>query len=70
MTHLCVPIFVHSLEQANRDAALAGEAGADLIEYRVDHFADASQIPALVRRSPLPCIVTCRSPREAGKWRS
>jgi 3-dehydroquinate dehydratase/shikimate dehydrogenase len=67
MTHLCVPIFVHSLEQAWRDAALAGEAGAELVEYRVDYFAEPEQVPGLVRRSPLPCIVTCRSPGEGGE---
>ena len=67
MTHLCVPIFVHTLEQARRDAALAGEAGADMVEYRVDYFAQPEQMPGLVRRSPLPCIVTCRSPGEGGE---
>jgi 3-dehydroquinate dehydratase / shikimate dehydrogenase len=67
MTHLCVPIFVHSLEQARGDAAVAAEHGADLVEYRVDYFAEPSQVPGLVRRSPLPCIVTCRAPREGGE---
>ena len=38
MTYLCVPIFVHTIEQANRDVALAAESGADLIELRVDRF--------------------------------
>jgi 3-dehydroquinate dehydratase/shikimate dehydrogenase len=66
MTHLCVPIFVDSLAQAQRDAALAAEAGADMIEFRVDRFADPAQIPGIVRRSNLPCIVTCRSPDEGG----
>ena len=50
MTHLCVPIFVHSLEQAWLDAVLAGEAGADLVEYRVDYFAKPEQIRFTVSR--------------------
>src|SRR5687768_3672869 len=67
MTQLCVPIFVHSVEQAHRDAALAGEAGADIVEYRVDHFTQFPlQLVALVGGSPLLCIMTCRSPREGG----
>jgi 3-dehydroquinate dehydratase/shikimate dehydrogenase len=67
MTHLCVPIFVHSLEQARRDAALAGEAGADMVEYRIDTFTDHGAVIALVEHSSLPCIVTCRSAEEGGQ---
>ena len=65
MTHLCVPIFVNSVERAHADAALAAEAGADLIEYRIDAFDPASD-PGLVAKSPLPCIVTCRPATEGG----
>jgi len=66
MTHLCVPIFVHSREQALRDAILAAENGADLVEYRIDTFTDTGDIYILVQNSPLPCIVTCRSSAEGG----
>ncbi|HEX8524397.1 MAG TPA: type I 3-dehydroquinate dehydratase [Tepidisphaeraceae bacterium] len=65
MTQLCCSIFVHDLAQAQRDAALAAEAGADLIEYRIDHF-DPTIEPGLVENSPLPCIVTCRPTWEGG----
>jgi 3-dehydroquinate dehydratase/shikimate dehydrogenase len=65
MTHLCVAIFVQSTAQAHRDAALAAEAGADMVEYRIDRF-DPMEDPGLVARSPLPCIVTCRASYEGG----
>lgn len=67
MTQLCVPIFVHSREQARRDALLAAEAGADLVEYRIDTFADTTNLDLLVYDSPLPCILTCRSLAEGGQ---
>src|SRR6266700_2506019 len=66
MTHLCAPIFVSLLEQAGRDALIAAESGAYLVEFRIDRFADPAQVPGIVRRSTLPCIITCRSPDEGG----
>lgn len=38
MTHLCVAIFVHDVAQAKRDIAQAAEAGADMVELRIDQF--------------------------------
>jgi 3-dehydroquinate dehydratase/shikimate dehydrogenase len=68
MTDLCVPIFVRSADQAIRDAVLAAEAGADVVEYRIDRFGlGGDDLPALLRRSPLPCIVTCRPTWEGGQ---
>lgn len=66
MSQLCVPIFVHSLADANRDALLAAENGADLVEYRIDQFTDTGELYVLVNNSPLPCIITCRSQEEGG----
>ena len=64
MTLLCVPIFVDSVDQARRDIALAGEAGADIVELRLDGFeGDASD---LVDHSILPTIITDRAPNEGG----
>jgi 3-dehydroquinate dehydratase type I len=63
---LCVPIFVESKAQAHRQAALAAEHGADLVEYRMDVF-DPHADPGLVEASPLPCIVTCRPVWEGGE---
>jgi 3-dehydroquinate dehydratase/shikimate dehydrogenase len=66
MTLLCVAITVHDLPQAHRDAALASERGADIVEYRVDSFTDLEAVRSLVQTSPAPCIVTCRPTWEGG----
>jgi 3-dehydroquinate dehydratase/shikimate dehydrogenase len=75
MTQLCVPIFVHDPAQARGDARRAQQAGADLIELRIDPIAEQARgdasvldaLVALVRESPLPCIVTCRPAWEGGQ---
>ena len=36
MTLLCVAIFLRDDAQARRDIALAAEAGADIVELRID----------------------------------
>ena len=67
--------MVESVEAALRDAAQARALGASIVEYRIDQLfhggndaagADAAQ--ALVERSPLPCIITCRSAAEGGHY--
>ena len=67
MTQLCVAIFVNSLEQGRRDALRAAEAGADLVEFRVDVFTEPHELLALVQGSSVPCVITCRSPAEGGQ---
>jgi 3-dehydroquinate dehydratase/shikimate dehydrogenase len=79
-TLLCVPIMVEDEPTALRDAAEARDAGADIVEYRIDSFFSGSRsadgtlderevraIMRLVRDCPLPCIVTCRAASEAGE---
>lgn len=79
MTHLCVAIFVTDLAQAKRDAALAAEAGADMVELRIDPFVRdehldgllagghvEAQLKELLHAIPVPCIVTCRPTWEGG----
>ncbi|MEM6256973.1 MAG: shikimate dehydrogenase [Planctomycetota bacterium] len=69
MTKLCVPIMVDSAEQARADAQAAKQAGADLVELRLDRFADdRDDAAALVRDCPLPCIVTIRPDWEGGDY--
>ena len=63
MTLLCVPIFVHDAAQARRDAILAAEAGADIIELRIDELTE----PISLADFPLPCIVTNRPHWEGGR---
>ena len=66
MTHLCVPIFVTSVAQAKADIAGAAEAGADLVELRIDQFTDEFQLRQLLGEAMLPCILTCRPEWEGG----
>ncbi len=61
MTQLCVPIFVESAEQARRDVAIAAEAGADLVELRIDSLTEPINISGFTR-----AIVTCRPEFEGG----
>ena len=49
MTHLCVAIFVRDIAQARREIATAVEAGADMIELRVDSFDDIDDVGRLIR---------------------
>ena len=67
MTYLCVPIFVQDLAQARRDVALAAEAGAELVELRIDDVTDGELVGQLVSQSTLPVIVTCRPTWEGGR---
>jgi 3-dehydroquinate dehydratase / shikimate dehydrogenase len=67
VTYLCVPIFVRDLEQARRDVALATEAGAEMIELRVDDFDDDQAIKRLIDGAGVPCILTCRSQAQGGR---
>ena len=74
MTRLCVAIFVNDVAPAKSDIARAAEAGADLVELRIDGYADATDlltdpdvIGRLVRDNVLPCVVTCRPTREGGR---
>ncbi len=69
MTHLAATIFVDSIEQALGDASRASQFGADLVEFRIDACAEcADQLAALVERSALPCIITCRPVWEGGTF--
>ena len=80
MTQICVPIMVEEQASAIRDATLAAEHGADIVEYRVDvYFEDKQEstdllqdridrVLDLVKASPLPCIVTCRPHWEGGEY--
>lgn len=66
MTRLCVAIFVDSADQARRDIATAAEAGADMVELRLDTF-PAGEGAELAHRSILPAIMTIRAPWEGGR---
>lgn len=66
MTHLAI-----SIAALDTDSALAAmhqaAATADLVELRLDHMPSFDLLRLLTER-PLPVIVTCRPPREGGRW--
>ncbi len=66
MTYLCVPIFVTELAKARRDIALAAEAGAEMIELRIDPLGDPQILGNIFQASGLPLIATCRPEWEGG----
>jgi 3-dehydroquinate dehydratase/shikimate dehydrogenase len=72
---VCVPIMVQDPASALVEAAAARDAGADLVEFRIDELfsgsGDEQETKAVVRlvaESPLPCIVTCRVASEGGAY--
>ena len=67
MTHLCVAIFVTDIAKAKRDIALAGEAGTEMVELRIDDLTDSGQVREIVKASIIPCIATCRPTWEGGR---
>lgn len=73
MTLICASILVHDEAGALADAVAARDAGADMVEFRVDEFftgdepeRETKSIVRVLARSPLPCIVTCRLASEGG----
>ena len=74
MSLIAVSISVAEPDQVDpalEAARAAVNAGADLIEWRVDELADADTVPAmavLVDSSPRPCILTVRSEDEGGAF--
>jgi 3-dehydroquinate dehydratase/shikimate dehydrogenase len=67
VTYLCVPIFVHNVEQARRDVGAAIEAGAEMVELRLDDQADATVARSVVSQFQIPMILTCRPTWEGGR---
>jgi 3-dehydroquinate dehydratase/shikimate dehydrogenase len=65
VTYLCAAILVTDLAQARRDIAAAAEAGADMVELRIDQLA-TPDLMGLQGMCALPCIVTCRPTWEGG----
>lgn len=75
MTLIAASIAVHAADEVSaalERARAAANAGANLIEWRIDGLAEeAHPLPAaqrLVRECPRPCIVTCRPMSEGGEY--
>jgi len=77
MPKVCVPIMVRDVAEAAARAIEARDAGADLVEFRVDECfsgdleSDEAKsliegLENLIRTTSLPCILTCRLSSEGG----
>ena len=71
MTLLCVPIFVTDFDKARRDAALAAESGAEIIELRIDEISpsnktDLASLTDFIKNLGTTAIITCRPAWEGG----
>jgi 3-dehydroquinate dehydratase / shikimate dehydrogenase len=65
MTYLCVPIFVKDRAQTLRDVAIAAEAGAEMVELRLDRTGDVD-LADIIDSAGIPCLATCRPRWEGG----
>jgi 3-dehydroquinate dehydratase/shikimate dehydrogenase len=68
VTYLCVPIFVTDLSKARQDISAAVEAGAEMVELRVDRLDDLAILETLLLEKLCKTIVTNRSIPEGGFW--
>jgi len=75
MTFICVSILAGEVHEALEQAEHARLAGADLVEYRLDHLFEgeddhegAEACERLVRESPLACVATCRPAWAGGDY--
>ena len=66
VTRLCVPILVGDLDRARHDVAAAVEAGADVVELRIDYLTDPAEVRAVTDGFDVPFILTCRPVWEGG----
>jgi 3-dehydroquinate dehydratase/shikimate dehydrogenase len=71
VTYLCVPIFARTPPQLRRDIAAALEAGAEMIELRLDALenpADLDPVLSAAKSLAIPWIATCRLAAEGGHY--
>ena len=47
----------------------AARIGADLVELRIDYVLRTVNLSRLVEERPTPVVITCRRPKDGGKWR-
>lgn len=62
-TLLCTPLMGTTVDQMLIEMRKAKEVGADVVEIRLDclrKFNPHQDLEILIKRSPLPTLVTCR----------
>jgi 3-dehydroquinate dehydratase / shikimate dehydrogenase len=70
-TKLICPVVCESIETVTGELTEAAQAGADLVEWRLDFLTEpptAQAVQAVLADSPLGMIATCRPVRQGGHW--
>ncbi|KAK4751251.1 hypothetical protein SAY87_004733 [Trapa incisa] len=70
-TLLCTPLMGTTVDQMLIEMGKAKEVGADVVEIRLDclrKFSPQQDLEILIKRSPLPTLVTCRPFWEGGQY--
>jgi 3-dehydroquinate dehydratase-1 len=65
---ICVPLVRQKRAEVLKDAKLAKDAGADLLELRIDYLDDPASASKLLTVIGLPVIATLRPEWEGGKF--
>ncbi|CAN6467795.1 unnamed protein product [Victoria cruziana] len=70
-TLLCVPLVASSVEEMLGQMDQAKDAGADIVEVRLDHiqgFRPHQDLETLLKHGKLPALVTYRPKWEGGQY--
>ncbi|MCD4700199.1 MAG: type I 3-dehydroquinate dehydratase [Phycisphaerae bacterium] len=70
-TALIVPLTQSTAGQMRQAMRKAAEAGADMVECRLDYLADPpdeADLKSALKDRPVPVIVTCRPTRQGGRF--
>ena len=65
---LCVSIARSHPARVRAEHAALAEAGAKLVEYRLDWFKGKFDVGALIADRPTPVVLTCRRKEDGGRW--
>lgn len=69
MPEIVVSLFARDPDHVVRDARRAAMAGADWIELRLDEWPRDQRLGPVFDAVQVPVIVTCRMPRDGGRYR-
>ena len=69
MSKICVSVGRTRNSAMRQQHAELAEAGAELVELRLDYLKSKPDIPGLLRDRPTPTIATCRRREDRGRYR-
>ncbi|WP_261362971.1 shikimate dehydrogenase [Rubinisphaera margarita] len=66
---ICVSVGRTRLKMMRKEHEALAQAGAELVELRLDWIKQISDISVLLKNRPTPTVVTCRRAEDRGRWR-